>query len=60
MPNEDDRKRKYFALMERYNQLGLLLPAPDAFDPTDAAALVEARMVIAEMNKVRAEMEALG
>jgi hypothetical protein len=30
MRRDEDRKRKYFALMERYNQLGRLLPAPDS------------------------------
>ena len=58
MQREEDRKRKYFALMERYNRLGRLLPAPDDLDTDDAAAVAEARL-IAEMNATQAKMEAL-
>jgi hypothetical protein len=56
---DEDRKRKYFALMARYNQLGRLLPALENFDPEDAAAVAEARLIIAEMKKTQAKMEAL-
>ena len=31
----DDRKQKYFAQMQRYNQLGRLLPAPGDLDTDD-------------------------
>jgi hypothetical protein len=55
----DDRKRKYFALMERYNRLGRLLPSPDDLDTDDAAAVAEARLVLAEMKRTQAKMEAL-
>ena len=58
MQREEDRKRKYFALMERYNRLGRLLPAPDDLDTDDAAAVAEARR-FAEMNATQAKMEAL-
>ena len=56
---EGDQLLKYFALMERYNRLGRLLPAPDDLDTDDAAAVAEARLIIAEMNATQAEMEAL-
>jgi hypothetical protein len=39
MRRDEDRKRKYFALMERYNQLGHLLPAPDDLDTDDERQL---------------------
>jgi hypothetical protein len=59
MRRDEDRKRKYFALMARYNQLGRLLPSPDDFDTDDAAAVAEARLILAEMNATQAKMEAL-
>ena len=59
MTRGDDRKRKYFALMERYNQLGRLLPAPDDLDANDAAAVASARLVLAEMNATQTKMDAL-
>jgi hypothetical protein len=59
MQREEDRKRKYFALMERYNRPGRLLPAPDDLDTDDAAAVAEARLILAEMNATQAKMEAL-
>ncbi|MGB2649137.1 MAG: hypothetical protein WBC86_16265, partial [Pseudolabrys sp.] len=46
MQREEDRKRKYFALMERYNRLGRLLPAPDDLDTDDAAAVAEAAAAV--------------
>ena len=55
----DDRKAKFFALMRRFNQLGCLLPALGDLDADDMAAIAEAEMVIAEMNKTRAEMDAV-
>ena len=59
MTHDDERKRKYFALMERFNQLGRLLPAPGDLDPDDATAVAEVRLIIAEMNATQAKMEAL-
>jgi hypothetical protein len=59
MKSSDDRKRKYFALMERYNQLGRLLPTPGDLDTDDAAAVAEARLILAEMNATQAKMDAL-
>ena len=54
-----ERKAKFFALAKRYNQLGCLLPAPGDLDADDVAAMVETQMVIAEMNKTKAEMDAV-
>jgi hypothetical protein len=55
----DERKAQFFALAKRFNQLGSLLPDPDDLDTDDVAAMAEAQMVIAEMNKTRAEMDRL-
>ena len=54
-----ERKAQFFALMRQFNELGLLLPAPGDLDTDDVAAIAEARLVIAEMNKTRSEMDAL-
>lgn len=59
MTHGDDRKQKYFALMERYNQLGRLLPTPGDLDPDDADAVAEARLILSEMNATQAKMDAL-
>jgi hypothetical protein len=59
MRPDDDRRRKYFALMERYNRLGRLLPAAGDLDTDDAAAVAEARLILAEMNATQAKMDAL-
>lgn len=56
MQREEDRKRKYFALMERYNRLGRLLPAPDDLDTDDGR---QSPRQGAEMNATQAKMEAL-
>ena len=45
------------ALVLRYNQLGRLLPAEDAFDTDDAAAVAEARVVLQEMTQVKSEID---
>jgi hypothetical protein len=57
--SDADRKARFFSLMARFNQLGRLLPAPDDPDTDDAAAVAEAKVVIAEMNKTQSEMDAL-
>jgi hypothetical protein len=57
--SEAKRKAKFFALMERHNALGRLLPDPDALDTDDAAAVAEAKTILAEMTKVKSELDAL-
>jgi hypothetical protein len=59
MSPSDKRKAESFALMKRHNEIGALLPDADDFDPTDAAALAEVRMILAEMKKVKAELDAM-
>jgi hypothetical protein len=57
----DERKARIFALMERYNQVGSLLPEEEDLDLTSAVAVAEAKIILAEMAKVKAELdEALG
>jgi hypothetical protein len=57
--SDANRKAQFFTLMRRFNELGCLLPALDDFDTDDAAAVAEAQLVIAEMNKTRSEMDRL-
>ena len=54
-----ERKAQFFALVKRFDELGCLLPAPGDLDTDDVAAVAEARLVIAEMNKTRSEMDAV-
>ena len=53
----DQRQIQFVALMERYCQLGRLLPAVDGTD--DDAELAEVQTVLAEMTKTKAQMDAL-
>jgi hypothetical protein len=55
----DRRKIQFLALMERYCQLGRLLPAVNDIDTDDDAELAEAKTVLAEMAKTKAQMDAL-
>jgi hypothetical protein len=59
MKTLEERKVEFFAAMKRFNQLGTLLPKPDSLDPADAAAVAEAKTVLAEMRKVQAELDAM-
>jgi hypothetical protein len=50
---------EFRALLERYNQLGRLLPKPiDDLDLEDPLAVAETKVIIAEMNGVMAEIDA--
>ena len=55
----DRRKIQFVALMERYCQLGRLLPAIEDIDTDDDAQLAEVKTVLAEMAKTKAQMDAL-
>jgi hypothetical protein len=55
----EERKADFFAAMKRFNQLGTLLPKPESLDAADASGLAEAEMVLAEMRKVQAELNAM-
>ena len=54
---EADRKSQILALMQRTCQLGRLLD--EDLDPSDMVAVAEARLVIAEMDKAKLEIDAL-
>ena len=55
----EQRKAEFFAAMKRFNQLGTLLPKPESLELADAAGVAEAEMVLAEMRKVQAELNAM-
>ena len=54
----EQRKAEFFAAMKRFNQLGTLLPK-ESLDAADAAGVAEAEIVLAEMRKVQAELDAM-
>ena len=54
MIGTDRRKIQFVALMERYCQLGRLLPAIEDIDTDDDAQLAEVKTVLAEMAKTKA------
>jgi hypothetical protein len=58
MPSDDDgRKREaFYALIQRYNALGCLLPEPDQMDGADVASV---KLVLCEMEKTKAAIDAL-
>ena len=55
----EERKADFFAAMKRFNQLGALLPKSESLDLADAAGVAEAEIILAEMGKVRAEIDAM-
>jgi hypothetical protein len=60
MISTEQRMDEFFTLAARYCELGRLLPSEDdlALDHGEAA-IAEAKLVLAEMAKVKAEMDAL-
>jgi hypothetical protein len=54
--NSDQHKVQFFALMERYCQLGRLLPAADDIDTDDVAELAEVKTVLAAAYSIRASI----
>lgn len=46
-------------LMERYNRLGRMLPAPEDYDTDDAAAVAEAKLVLREMDQTLSTLKAI-
>jgi hypothetical protein len=55
--DDKDRKDRVIFLMQRFNQLGRLLPSED--DVRDGEGHAEAKLIIREMAKVEAEVNAL-
>ena len=58
MVTEVEDKAKFFALMARYVQLGQLLDE-EKIEAGDVNAITEAKLVLAEMDKTKAEIDAL-
>jgi hypothetical protein len=59
MISADLPKDQFFALVERYCQLGRLLPALADIDTDNDAELAEIKTVLAEMTKAKAQIDAL-
>jgi hypothetical protein len=57
MTATDKLKVQFITLVERYCQLGRLLPAFDDIDIDDIAELAEIKTVLAEMTKTKAEID---
>ena len=55
----EERKADFFAAMQRFNQLGALLPKSESLDAADAAGIAEAEIILKEMRKVRREIDAM-
>jgi hypothetical protein len=49
---------EFRALLERFNQLGRLLPPIDDFDPKDLDTRTGIEVVLAEMHRVEAQIYA--
>jgi hypothetical protein len=54
-----ERKAEFFAAMKRIIQLGTLLPKAESLDPADAAGIAEAEIILAEIRKAQADLEAM-
>jgi hypothetical protein len=49
---------EFRALLERFNQLGRLLPKPDDLDVEDPHERTEVELVLKEMAEVKAQIDA--
>ena len=56
-PPTSEAQKRMFALMERYNQLGRQLP--NDLDTDDADAVASAKVILAEMKKTMAAIDAM-
>jgi hypothetical protein len=52
-------KTQFVALVERYCQLGRLLPAVDNVDTDDIEAIAEARLILRELSQTKFAMDEL-
>jgi hypothetical protein len=55
----EDRKAEFFAAMARIIQVGALLPKAQDLDPANAAQIAEAEIILAEIRKRQAELDAM-
>jgi uncharacterized protein YqiB (DUF1249 family) len=56
---DDQRQTQFISLMNRYCQLGRLLPAVDDIDTNDVAAIADARLILREMSQTKHAMDRL-
>jgi hypothetical protein len=56
---DDQRQTQFISLMNRYYQLGRLLPAVDDIDTNDVAARADARLILREMSQTKHAMDRL-
>jgi hypothetical protein len=59
MTGADQSKIQFVGLMERYCQLGRLLPAAEDIDFDDEAEIPEIKTLLAEMKKTKSELDQL-
>ena len=59
MTGMDQSRIQFVALMERYCQLGRLLPAAEDIDFDNGAEIAEIKTVLAEMKKTKSELDQL-
>jgi hypothetical protein len=55
----EERRARYFQLMQRSITIGLLFPKPEDVDPDDPVAMAEVTVLLREFNKCNDEMEEL-
>jgi hypothetical protein len=58
-PSQSELKTKYFALMERAVQIGLLFPDINNIDPSNPEAIAEVAILLKEFNKVNDEINSI-
>jgi hypothetical protein len=56
-PSDDERRQRFYALVQRYNQLGCLLPEPDDLDAAGLEKVDQVRMILIEMAKVKKQID---
>ena len=54
-----DERTQLISLIDRYCQLGRLLPAVDDIDTNDVAAIADARLILREMSQTKHAMDRL-
>jgi hypothetical protein len=53
----DELRDQFFALVRRFNQVSLLLPRVEDFDDIEEEDAPGLRLVVAELNRIWAEIE---
>jgi hypothetical protein len=55
----DELRDQFLALARRFNEVALLLPRVEDFDDIEEEDVPGLRLVIAEMNRIKAEIDAV-